>query len=202
MSETGGNQDVALDTERPGSGIRESTIEYMRKRDGRLVAFNKTKIADAIFKAALAVGGEYRVLAEELANVVVMFLEKNYADQPPQIEEIQDTVEKVLIEMGHARTAKAYILYRDRRARVRESLQVRKPVARRNTATDIALLVNTESQDQLQPWEKRRIARALEVEADVAPELAADIASAVEKRVLDSGLGRISTALIRELVDN
>ena len=119
----------------------------MRKRDGRLVPFNRSKIADAIFKAAQAVGGEDRVLAEELAGVVTMFLERNFPDAPPTIEEIQDTVEKVLIEMGHARTAKAYILYRDRRARARESLQVRKPGRRGKNATDIALLVDTGSKD-------------------------------------------------------
>jgi len=181
---------------------QKSSIAHVKKRDGRLVPFNSLKIADAIFKAAQAVGGEDRVLAEELAGVVTMFLEKNYADTPPQIEEIQDTVEKVLIEMGHARTAKAYILYRDQRARAREGLRVRTPVRKQSSATDISLMVGTESRDQLRPWNKERIGKALEVEADLAPELAADIASAVEKRVLDSGLTRISTNLIRELVDN
>jgi len=110
---------------------QECSIKYVQKRDGRLVPFDRQKIADAIFKAAQAVGGDDRVLAEELAGVVTMFLEKNYPpDTPPHIEDIQDTVEKVLIEMGHARTAKAYILYRDRRARIREALRVRKPVRR------------------------------------------------------------------------
>ncbi|MFW5915246.1 MAG: anaerobic ribonucleoside-triphosphate reductase [Planctomycetota bacterium] len=131
-----------------------------------------------------------------------MFLEKNYSDSPPHIEDIQDTVEKVLIEMGHARTAKAYILYRDRRARVRESLQVRKSVQTDNNATDILLQVGTDTRDELVPWDKQRIEKALQVEADLAPEVAADIASDVEKRVLDSGMTRISTSLIRELVDN
>ncbi|MFP4026227.1 MAG: anaerobic ribonucleoside-triphosphate reductase [Candidatus Brocadiia bacterium] len=178
-------------------------IQNVRKRDGRLVPFDQDKIADAIFKAAQSVGGEDRVLAEELAGVVTMFLEKNYADSPPHIEEIQDTVEKVLIEMGHARTAKAYILYRDRRSRIREALRVRKPVHDKNSnSTDISLLVNTQSQDELQEWDKARIAKALEVEADLPEDIAAEVASVVEKRVLDSGMTRISTSLIRELVDN
>jgi len=184
------------------SDERESILTHVKKRDGRLVPFERSKIADAIFKAASAVGGENRVLAEDLAEVVTMFLGKNYGDKAPGIEDIQDTVEKVLIEMGHARTAKAYILYRDRRARVRETLQVRKPVEKQNDATDISLLVGTESNDQLNSWDRERIAKALEIEADLDSELAADIASDVEKKVLDSGLTRISTALIRELVDN
>jgi len=177
-------------------------ITQIRKRDGRLVRFDQRKIQNAIFKAAQAVGGDDTVLAEELASMVSMLLEREYDDQPPTIEEIQDTVEKVLIETGHARTAKAYILYRDRRARVRQSLQVRKPVRTRDSSTDLALLVNTESLDELHEWDKCKIARALETEADIAPELAHEIASEVERRVLASGLTRITTSLIRELVDN
>ena len=193
---------MALEAGSGGAEPRESKIKLVRKRDGRLVPFNNRKIADAIFKAAQAVGGEDRVLAEELAGVVTMFLEKNFPDAPPHIEEIQDTVEKVLIEMGHARTAKAYILYRDQRARIREALRVRKAVSKPNNATDISLLVNTPSQDQLVGWDNSRIARALEVEADVPAELSGEIAHAVEKRIVASGLTRISTSLIRELVNN
>ena len=55
-----------------------TVIEHVVKRDGRLVSFNEKKIADAIFKAAQAVGGEDRALADELAVVVAMFLEKKY----------------------------------------------------------------------------------------------------------------------------
>lgn len=178
-------------------------IKAVRKRDGRIVRFNKTKIADAIFAAARAVGGEDRSLAEELAGVVVMFLEKRYGeDAIPGIEEIQDMVEKVLIETGHAKTAKAYILYRQKRAELRERTKVRKEMAERADSTDIHLLVDPGSRAEYFPWDKRRITQALIKEADLEESEAESIASAVEKRVLDSGLTRISTTLIRELVDN
>ncbi|MHC5033519.1 MAG: anaerobic ribonucleoside-triphosphate reductase [Planctomycetota bacterium] len=193
---------MTVETGAPEHRSQASSIEQVRKRDGRLVPFDRSKIADAIFKAAQAVGGDDRVLADELAAMVTMFLERNFDDQPPTIEEIQDTVEKVLIETGHAKTAKAYILYRDRRARIRQSLQVRKPVRRRDSSTDIALLVNAETHDQLDVWDKSKIVRALELEADVAHRLAREIASEVERRVMSSGLTRISTSLVRELVDN
>ncbi|OQY98360.1 MAG: anaerobic ribonucleoside-triphosphate reductase [Candidatus Brocadia sp. UTAMX2] len=179
-----------------------TAVEYVVKRDGRLVAFNEKKIADAIFKAAQAVGGEDRALADELAVVVAMFLEKKYAGQNPSIEEIQDIVEKVLIETGHAKTAKAYILYRDKRARIRESLRVRKQTKKRADTTDVSLLVDTETKDETFPWDKRKIADALEKEADLPEGVASEIAGVVEQRVFSSGLNRISTALIRELVDN
>jgi len=93
----------------------------IRKRDGRIVPFNEEKITDAIFKAAQAVGGENRKIAESLTKQVIKELEKQgYNGVIPTVEEVQDIVEKVLIENGHARTAKAYILYRDKRSRIRE----------------------------------------------------------------------------------
>ncbi len=178
-------------------------ITQVRKRDGRLVAFDERKIADAIFKAAQSQGGEDRATAEELASVVTLFLQKNYPNgDPPGIEDIQDMVEKVLIETGHARTAKAYILYRERRARAREALRVRKHKKNGRNTTDLSLLVDTGTKDEITKWDKSKIAQALETEADMPTEAAWEIASAVEKRVFESGLRRISTTLIRELVDN
>jgi len=182
--------------------MNTTTIGYVVKRDGRLVPFNEKKIADAIFKAAQAVGGNDRALADELAVVVTMFLEKKHTGQNPSIEEIQDVVEKVLIETGHAKTSKAYILYRDKRARTRESLRVRKQTKKRADTTDVSLLVDTETKDETFPWDKRKIAGALEKEADLSEGIASEIAGVVEQRVFSSGLNRISTALIRELVDN
>jgi ribonucleoside-triphosphate reductase class III catalytic subunit (EC 1.17.4.2) len=85
------------------------------------VPFDETKITDAIFKAARAVGGEDRQTALELTIEVLKMLKTRYNGQVFGVEDVQDIVEKVLIEAGHARTAKAYILYRDRRTRIREA---------------------------------------------------------------------------------
>ncbi len=177
-------------------------LTKVRKRDNRVVEFDIDKIAEAIYRAAQAVGGEDRLMAQELADVVRMFLEKNYPGDVPGIEDIQDMVERVLIETGHARTAKAYILYRDKRARLRRSLQVRKRQRQNGSTTDMSLLVDPGSRDEILSWEKGRIAQALEREANLSESLASEIASSVEKRIFDSGLRRISTTLIRELVDN
>ena len=176
-------------------------IKQVRKRDGRIVPFDDGKIAEAILKAARAVGGEDRALADELGGVVTLFLEKHYSGDCPGIEDIQDMVEKVLIETGHAKTAKAYILYRQKRAELRERARVWKRVQRRDS-TDINLLVEGQAIEETHAWDRRKIAEALVREADLAVEVASDIASSVEKRVLDSGLDRISTWLVRELVDN
>ncbi|WP_428104788.1 ribonucleoside triphosphate reductase [Calditerrivibrio sp.] len=94
------------------------------KRDGRFVSFDVERIANAIFKAAKAVGGEDRQLAAKLSNKVVnIIFEKYLPVGSVTVEEIQDIVEKVLIENGHAKTAKAYILYRKQRADLREIKQ-------------------------------------------------------------------------------
>jgi anaerobic ribonucleoside-triphosphate reductase len=99
----------------------ERNFRSIRKRDGRIVEFDAAKIAAAIFKAAKAVGGEDRQLARELAEVVIQYLTKKLGTVIPTVEDVQDAVEKILIETGHAKTAKAYILYRDRRTKLREA---------------------------------------------------------------------------------
>ncbi|GFN22126.1 ribonucleoside triphosphate reductase [Thermanaeromonas sp. C210] len=86
------------------------------KRDGRVVDFDQERIINAIFKAAQAVGGQDRRLACELANQVTALVAQKFEDRLPTVEDVQDLVEKVLIENGHARTAKAYILYRQQHA--------------------------------------------------------------------------------------
>ncbi len=95
-------------------------ITAIVKRDGRTVPFKKEKIAQAIFKAALAVGGKDMEVANDLADQVVVYLEKELGENcVPSVEHVQDIVEKILIENGHARTAKEYILYRAERTRMR-----------------------------------------------------------------------------------
>ena len=95
-------------------------ITKIVKRDGRSVDFNLEKITDAIFKAAQAIGGTDYEAAKELANKVCAYLEEELGETAPTVEHVQDTVERVLIDSGHARTAKEFILYRAERTRVRE----------------------------------------------------------------------------------
>ena len=94
-------------------------IDTIIKRDGRAVPFSIDKIAQAINKAIEACGGGNYEEALELSQQVVNHIEAS-GNTRPTVEEIQDTVEKVLIESGHARTAKKFILYRSERSRVRE----------------------------------------------------------------------------------
>ncbi|MGD8474975.1 MAG: ATP cone domain-containing protein [Anaerolineae bacterium] len=95
-------------------------LTHVIKRTGAIVPFNPQRITNAIYRAAVAVGGRDRATSEALTRQVIDILEeKARPGQYPTVEEIQDIVEKVLIENGHARVAKAYILYREDRARRR-----------------------------------------------------------------------------------
>jgi uridine kinase len=97
-------------------------IDSVIKRNGARVPFNPDRITNAIYRAAVAVGGRDRGRAAALSAEVVALLEEQHTgEDPPHIEEIQDMVEKVLIENGHATVAKAYILYRNERAQKRQS---------------------------------------------------------------------------------
>lgn len=96
-------------------------IYTIKKRDGRTVVFNREKIKNAIMAAARAVGGDNEEIADGLSIRVIEQLEKERAKGEVTVEVVQDAVEKVLIESGHAQTAKAYILYRNKRTLIREA---------------------------------------------------------------------------------
>jgi ribonucleoside-diphosphate reductase alpha chain len=95
-------------------------IKQIKKRDGRVVDFNQDKITEVIFKAAQSVGGENLTMARQLSDRAMDYLEVMNLEIP-DVENIQDVVEKVLIEEGHVKTAKTFILYRQKRKEIREA---------------------------------------------------------------------------------
>jgi uridine kinase len=100
---------------------QDRTTRQIIKRDGTVAAFDQERITRAIYKAAAAVGGHNMDLSRRLSDEVVEVLGQAYPPPDmPSVEEIQDIVEKVLIENGHAKTAKAYIVYRENRRRLRD----------------------------------------------------------------------------------
>ena len=95
-------------------------FKFVIKRSGAIVPFNADRIANVIYRAAVAVGGRDKEKAEELAKKVIAVLEETYDEgYRPHVEEIQDIIEKILIENGHAKVAKEFILYREEAARRR-----------------------------------------------------------------------------------
>jgi ribonucleoside-diphosphate reductase alpha chain len=98
-----------------------SKVTKIKKRDGRIVDFRQEKIDDAVWKSVRSVGGRDRSLTNRLASRVIEILNKNFSESKiPSVENIQDIVEKVLMEQGHSKMAKSYILYRQKRSEIRE----------------------------------------------------------------------------------
>lgn len=100
--------------------LQNLSIRKIVKRDGRIVDFDVKKIADAIFKAAQSVGGENRDLSLNLATKSQEWLNEKFQDSNPTVENVQDAVERTLMENGHVTTAKAFILYRHKKKEQRE----------------------------------------------------------------------------------
>ncbi len=100
------------------------SIKYIIKRDGSKVPFDSNKIKNAVLKACNAVGLDDETIGEEVTQQVLSYLNiffKNGDSGIPDVEQIQDLVEKVLIEKGYAEVAKAYILYREQQKKIRDT---------------------------------------------------------------------------------
>ncbi|MEA2022011.1 MAG: anaerobic ribonucleoside-triphosphate reductase, partial [Candidatus Caldatribacteriota bacterium] len=177
-------------------------IKSIRKREGNIVGFEIKKITQAVFSAMNAIGKEDYAAAEKIAEHTISILNEKYIYGIPQIEEVQDIVEEALIREGLIKVAKAYILYREKRKKIREALKVRKKDQTHKSMTDLSLLVSTHSSEYIYPWDKEKIISALIKEADLPLNVSRKIAKAVEEKIVYLGLTEISTSLIRELVDN
>ena len=101
-------------------------INFVKKRDGRIIPFNEDRITRAIFLAASNVAEkEHKMpdykLSEELTQEVIKLINNKFINSIPGVEDVQNTVIKVLIETGHAKTSEEYIVYRNERSRIRNS---------------------------------------------------------------------------------
>jgi len=100
----------------------ESSIAEIRKRNGEVTSFNQEKITNAIYKALDATGQPDLDLAKQLTDGVItkLYQHGSSASNPPSVEDIQDMVESILIDKGFSEIAKAYILYRHERRKIRD----------------------------------------------------------------------------------
>jgi len=105
--------------------MQQNKITKVQKRDGGIVDFDQSKITNAIFKAVTATGQGDGRKSQKLSDKVVQILNRRFKkDEIPQVEQIQDIVEEVLILENLVETAKAYILYREQRRKIREAVGV------------------------------------------------------------------------------
>lgn len=176
-------------------------ITQVRTRDGRVVPFDLRRVADAIYRASRSAGTDDRFLAEELAGVVVLYLERASGGRIPGVTDVATTVERVLVDTGHAAVARAYAAQRERRRAAHEGVVVEVDPDDADAGEPALPLVGGESGGPVRAWSRERIAAALVDEAGLDPATALDVARAVEERVLVRGVPRIGSSLVRALVD-
>lgn len=203
-----GMLDPQMSLAMPGVSI-PGPITTLLKRDGHEEAFDKAKIAQAILLAARAADASDPDRAASLASGVAIYLAKELDGQPPTADHVAAAVEKVLIEMGHARVALAYARFRERRQRTRR-LRRRDPQAVLDSLTDAsraraigaeaAFFVRT-STENVAEWDRERIVQALVRETGLDTETAADIALEVEEQIGRAGVHTLTAPLVRELVN-
>lgn len=176
----------------------------IQKRDGRIVDFIPRKITDAIFKAAQSVGGKDYRRAETLTEYVILELAKQFQGKTIllSIEQIQDCIERVLVEKGHYRTARAFITYRNERAR-RRALKgdLLIPCELFDGVGSLqAASVSTSQGDSIR-WDREKIVKTLVRETNLPYEEARKVSHAVELEIVHSKISHLTSPLIRELTN-
>jgi len=174
-------------------------VESVKKRDGSVAPYDEQKIAEAIAKAARASGLDNGTIGRDLASVVTMYLERYHERETPSSQEIQQLVEKILFDTGNSTIARAYIVHREKKGQPAEA-----PAAppTEDLFPSNLLLVDGATTGEMAPWGRERIITALTKEAGLEQTVAAEIAGAVEQKIFRLGQRRVSTSLIRELVNH
>jgi anaerobic ribonucleoside-triphosphate reductase len=200
----------------------QAIFDGFRKRDGHVVAFQRTKIETAIQRAAEEVSRKGDTafdhtlpvrITDEVLRQLDMPQSEYYvypddkAKRIPQIEDVQDLVEIVMSEAGQTAVVAAYKRYRKQREMARQRIRVRDPHASKEKSnvdvTDASLLlVESTSRNETLPWDRVRIVKQLVDKTDLSLDIAESIAKAVENRIISSQIKTINTALIRAMVNN
>ncbi len=170
-------------------------ITHIRNHDGELVPFRRARIVRAILAAVRQAGSSEEWVAEALTDTVVYFLDQRHAEskEPPSAFDLDDVIETVLTAQPDlARVARAFMDSRRQRAQIRELEES----IRQTHGPEVS-----QPARGLETWNRARIAAALVRENGLPPREANEIAEAVERRVQAFKLPRLSTGLIRELVD-
>ncbi|MCC6573630.1 MAG: hypothetical protein IT462_07555 [Planctomycetes bacterium] len=177
-----------------------SRITSIRTREGEQVPFRRSRIVRAILAAVRAAGSSEEWIADKVADMVVYFLDVQYGERvsnPPTQDEVDDTIERALRATPDlAGIARAFIDNRQQRNQLRELEESINAVAPTPDTRQV-----TQQSRSLEGWNRARITAALVRENGLAPGIASEVAQAVEKRVDDLKLPRLTTGLIRELVD-
>lgn len=190
-----------------GKSVTDGPCDLFRriqKRDGRIVDFDPPRITEAIFKAAQSVGGKDRRRSETLTEYVILDLANRYQDNTNllNIELVQDSIERTLVEKGHYRTARAFITYRNERSRrraLRGEIHLDSEL-NDGVATLESACVSTSHGENLR-WDRERIVKALVKETNLPYDSARKVSHAVELEIIHSKISHLTAPLIRELTN-
>jgi hypothetical protein len=176
---------------------------WVRKRDNRVEPYDEAKVARAVAAAALRSMSrdEARDLARDLSRSITFFLSRRGGPKAVSSGEVGDAVERALTETGHAPVAGALREHRVFRDRRRQEVRVREPGRPSSEIGSVEKAIEVLTSGGAAPWSKRRIVETLVAEAGLPEKSAIDVGRAVEERVFQSGLTRVSSSLLRELID-
>jgi ribonucleoside-triphosphate reductase len=174
-------------------------IALVRRRDGETEPFDPGRIVDDVHRALLASGQGDVALPDEIGALVSLFLEKTFYDQIPTVAQVEDMVEKVLIETGHAAAAKAFILHRERRERLREAHEARTDLAAPTLFGPHVIQVDDHGYGTTHAYVREPLARRLAADGTVARPVADEVAARVEQRLRQAGVARAPAALVHAL---
>jgi len=177
-------------------------LSHVKKRDGRLVAFNLERLTQSIVSAAESCDITDDFFARELAEAVALHLSKEYSEATLETNNIASAVEKVLKSTNYNEVANAYAAFRFSRKKNRALCTVLKPVQSSLINADDIFQVTSSHGQRSNSWDRSKIVLALEREANIGREHAEEIARAVEEKLLSSDLSHVTTTLIRALTDN
>lgn len=170
------------------------SVPWVKKRDGSIVHFDTAKLGSSILAAHERVNHDNPAfVAQELTHAVLHFLSEEYAGHIPSTHDLAETVQKVLREMGHSATGGVYAEHARRRRQMRESIRIVDPQADRASAPSDAAMPAA-------LWDKARLVERLENEADLDRQTAREVATSVERRLLECRLNRVSPLLLDEMV--
>jgi len=180
-----------------------SYITSVRKRDGRIAPFRRSKVVESVYQAGLLDGRGNRKRAREVARRVDDYLRQNFLPGETLLTDtIAQAVECITEEMGEETLRRLYLVHRKRKNEAQRLIRVLKSNQARSDSTDLSLLVVAESASELHDWDRDKIVAAIREDAGLEEKAARRIAHTVEKRLLKSNLSQVTTGFIREMVDN
>lgn len=179
-----------------------SQLSHIRKRDNRLVPFEPDKIVRSLENAARSCDCIENFFAREIAEAVILHIERNSDNSFPTTQNIAEAIENILSSLNHDNIAEAFQSFRYEQEKSRLRCTVWKPDQPSLFNDELALQVTTNAGQRTTAWDRTRIIRALEKEARISGKVAEDIAKTVERKIISADVSRVTTTLIRALTDN